>query len=102
MTVAPTPLRPAAPPAVARVHHERSGQWLWLYSGALFAFLVPFVFTDVIDVPRDLYYGIYSISVFAFFAAWVRASGLDTREFVAHNWKWALALGLIAGGVLAA
>jgi hypothetical protein len=102
MTVAPTPLRPAAPPSVARVHHERSGQWLWLAGGALFAFLVPFVFADAVDVPRDLYYAIYSISVFAFFAAWVRSSGLNTPEFFARNWKWALALGLIAGGVLAA
>ena len=63
---------------------------------------MPFLFADVISVPRDLYYAIYSLSVFALFAAWIRASELNVREFFAHNWKWAVALGLLAGGVLAA
>ncbi len=104
MTVAPTPLRaPSVSGRVARLHHaEQANQWLWLGGGALFAFLVPFVFADVISVPRDLYYAIYSLSVFALFAAWIRASDLNVREFFAHNWNWAVALGLIAGGVLAA
>ena len=104
MTVAPTPLRaPSVSARVARLHHgERADQWLWLGGGALFAFLVPFLFADVIGVSRDLYYAIYSLSVFALFAAWMRASHENVRAFFAHNWKWAVALGLIAGGVLAA
>ena len=104
MTVAPTRLRtPSASSRVARLHHgEQANQWLWLGGGALFAFLVPFLFADVIGVSRDLYYAIYSLSVFALFAAWIRASQLNVREFFARNWKWSVALGLIAGGVLAA
>jgi hypothetical protein len=104
MTVAPTSLRVSSVSGrVARLHHgERANQWLWLGGGALFAFLVPFLFADAISVTRDVYYAIYSLSVFALFAAWIRASRLNVREFFARNWKWAVTLGLIAGGVLAA
>lgn len=104
MTVAPTPLRaPSSPVRAARLHYrEQANQWLWLGGGALFAFLVPFVFADVIGVPRDLYYAIYSLSVFALFVAWIRASHLNVHEFFVRNWKWAVTLGLIAGGVLVA
>ena len=62
---------------------------------------MPFVFADVIGFSRDLYYAIYSVSVFAFFGAWIRASRLNVREFVGRNWKWSVALGLVSGGVLA-
>jgi hypothetical protein len=104
MTVAPTSLRVSSVSGrVARLHHgERANQWLWLGGGALFAFLVPFLFADAISVARDVYYAIYSLSVFALFATWIRASRLNVREFFARNWKWAVTLGLIAGGVLAA
>ena len=102
MAVAPTPHRTSLPARVVRHHGEHASQWAWLGGGALFAFLVPFVFADVIGVSRDLYYAIYSVSVFVFFAAWVRASGVNVREFAGRNWKWSVALGLVAGGVLAA
>jgi hypothetical protein len=76
MTVAPTPLRER--PASAHVAHtrdaEQANQWLWLGGGAVFAFLVPFLFADVIAVPRDFYYAIYSFSVFALFSAWSKRS----------------------------
>ena len=102
MTVAPTPHRTSVPAPVVRHHGEHASQWAWLGGGALFAFLVPFVLADVIGVSRDLYYAIYSVSVFVFFGAWVRASGVNVREFVSRNWKWSVALGLVAGGLLAA
>jgi hypothetical protein len=100
MTVAPTPFR--VPSVSTRLVREKATQWVWLGGGALVAFLVPFVFADVIGVSRDFYYAIYCVSVFAFFGAWVRASSLNIHEFFARNWKWAVALGLVAGGVLAA
>jgi hypothetical protein len=103
MTVVPTRLRPPSVSArVGRRHGVQASQWVSLGGGAVFAFLVPFVFADVIGVSRDLYYAIYSASVFVFFAAWVRASGLNVREFFARNWKWSVALGFLAGAVLAA
>lgn len=104
MTVAPTPLRGSSVSSRVerRRHGEQANQWLWLGGGALFAFLVPYLFADVIDVSRDLYYAIYSFSVFALFAAWIRVSRFDVRAFFTHNWKWSVALGLTAAGVLAA
>jgi hypothetical protein len=86
----------------ARLGAETTNQWAWLAGGAAFAFLVPFVFADVIAVPRDLYYAIYSLSVFALFVAWIRSSGLELREFFARNWRWAVLLGVVSGGALAA
>ncbi len=104
MAVAPAPLpTPSVRTRVTRAHGgERASQWLWLGGGAVFAFLVPYLFADVIDVPRDAYYAIYSLSVFVLFAAWVRASRTGVRGLLARNWRWAVALGVIAGGVLAA
>lgn len=104
MTVAPAPGLRERPSlhAVRLPRGEPARQWLWLAGGALFAFLVPFLFADVISVSRDFYYGIYALSVFALFGAWIRSTRLDVREFFAHNWKWSVGLGLVAGGVLAA
>jgi hypothetical protein len=95
MTVAPAPL-------AVRSHGEQTSQWAWLGGGALLAFLVPFLFADLIGISRDLYYAIYSLSVFVFFGAWIRSSDLDVREFFSRNWKWAVALGILTGGALAA
>jgi hypothetical protein len=95
MTAAPAPL-------AVRSQREHANQWAWLGGGALLAFLVPFLFADLIGLSRDLYYGIYALSVFVFFGAWIRASGVNIREFFARNWKWSVALGLVAGGLLSA
>jgi len=103
MAVAPTRHSLASQAAATRLGYgESANQWLWLGGGAAFAFLVPFVFADVIAVRRDLYYAIYSLSVFALFAAWIRASRLDVRKFFGRNWKWAVLLGVASGGVLSA
>jgi hypothetical protein len=34
-------------------------QWPWLLGGAVGAFTVPFVFADVLDLNRDVYYGLF-------------------------------------------
>jgi hypothetical protein len=46
-------------------------QEAWLAAGLGLAFLIPFVFTDVVSIDRDLYYGIYSAGVFGFAALWL-------------------------------
>lgn len=40
----------------------------WLAAG----FAVPFVFADLLHVPRDLYYGIHAAAVLALFVLWAR------------------------------
>jgi pimeloyl-ACP methyl ester carboxylesterase len=101
MTTAPTPLaRPA------RTHHlsfdVRVRQLLWLIAAVLVGFLVPYVFADRLDVPRDAYYAIYVAAVTSFFVVWARASALSPRAALARNWGWALVLGALAGALLAA
>jgi hypothetical protein len=78
-----------------------AGQHLrWLLAGFAFAFLVPFVLADVLELPRDLYYALYIVGVAAFFGLWVRATGQSLGEMVRRRWRLALVLGLAVAGLL--
>jgi D-alanyl-D-alanine carboxypeptidase len=74
-------------------------QALWLAVGFLLAFGVPFVLADTLELNRDLYYGLYSLTVFAFVTAWARNTGFG-RADLTRNWRWGVALGAAAAGVL--
>ena len=39
----------------------------WLGAGLVMGFAVPFVFADVLQLPRDVYYGVHIAAVLAFF-----------------------------------
>lgn len=75
-------------------------QWNWLICGLGVAFVMPFVFADVLAVPRDLYYLLYMSSVAVLVAAWVRASRFDVRVAVRRRWRWAVALGAVCAALL--
>jgi hypothetical protein len=68
----------------------------WLLSGLAFAFAIPFLFTDLIDTPRDLYYGIYVFGVFAFVGVWARQTQPPIRAFLTRRWQWAVPSGVLA------
>lgn len=72
----------------------------WLAGGFALAFLVPFVFADVLELPRDLYYAVYIVAVAGYFGLWVRATGQSLGEMIRRRWVLALALGLAVAGVL--
>ena len=57
--------------------------------------LVPFLFADVLQLPRDLYYGIYIAAVFVFFALWARATGQRLDVMVRRRWRLAVVLGVV-------
>ena len=77
-------------------------QWTWLLAGIALSFLIPFVFTDLISIDRDLYYGLYVGSVFTFVGLWLRF-GIDSpRELLLHNWRRGVVLGVAFTGVMAA
>ena len=76
-------------------------QMRWLGGGLFMAFLVPFLFADVLDLSKDLFYGIYATAVCAFFALWARASGLPPLEVVRRRWRSATLLGAVVGVVVA-
>jgi hypothetical protein len=72
----------------------------WLIGGLALAFAIPFVFTDLIHVPRDLYYALDAVAVFAFVGVWAHSTQQPVRAFLVRNWRWALLLGVATGAVL--
>jgi hypothetical protein len=78
-----------------------SSHWTWLAGGLALAFGVPFLFADVLDVNRDVFYGIYALSVIALFALWSRSTGYDLRAASRRHLLAALVLGLGAAALLA-
>ena len=92
-----TTLRPAAQLKEAGLHN-----WLaaWYLAGVTVAFLLPFLFTSVLDLNGDLYYGIYFAGVLAFLGAFSKAASLDLRELFTRRWRWSIVLGLVMGAVV--
>ena len=79
----------------------RAQHVMWLAAGLGFGFLVSFVFADVLELPRDLFYGIYAVSVLTFFVAWAKSTGQSFGGMLRRRWVLALALGLVFAGVMA-
>ena len=67
----------------------------------MFGFFVPFVFGDVLELPRDLFYGIYAAGVVMFVVAWATSTGQPPAKLLRRRWVLALALGLVFAGVMA-
>jgi hypothetical protein len=74
----------------------------FLAAGALVAFAVPFVLTDLVPIDRDVYYGVYAATVFALFWLWLRSAGRPVRQILSRNWRIAVALAVLFGGVMVA
>jgi hypothetical protein len=72
----------------------------WLAAGFAVGFVVPFLFADVLGLPRDLYYGIYIAAVLVFFVLWARATGQRLGVMVRLRWRVAVALGVVFAAVL--
>lgn len=90
---------------VALDRHERRAlsvtrEIRWLLGGLMFAFAMPFLFADLVHTPRDLYYALYVVAVFGFFGVWVRQTQQPLRRALMGNWRWAVALGVVAAAVL--
>ena len=85
--------------SAARV--DFSSHWAWLAVGLAVAFAVPFLLADVLAVNRDLFYGLYALSVAGLIGSWARSTGYDLRAATRRHRVWATALGLLCGGLLA-
>jgi hypothetical protein len=72
----------------------------WLAAGLVLGFAVPFVFADVLRLPRDLYYGVYIVSVLAFVGPWARTTGQRLDLMVRRRWRLAVVLGVVFAVVL--
>jgi hypothetical protein len=102
-----TRARPRTPATVRPVAAPRpptsSRRWrhvLWLAASVPFAFAVPFLLADTLDLDRDLFYGLYATAVTAFVAGWARHTGLARRDLT-RNWRWGLGLGVAGAAVMA-
>ncbi len=73
----------------------------WLGAGLVLGFVVPFLFADVLQLPRDLYYGVYIAAVLVFFVLWARTTGRRLDVMVRRRWRLAVVLGLVIALVLA-
>jgi hypothetical protein len=62
-------------------------------------FGIPFVFADLLELERDVYYGVYAVATVALFAAWLRSSGTTFGASVRHRLPLALTLGLLGAVV---
>ena len=49
----------------------------------------------MLQLPRDVYYGVYIAAVLAFFVLWVRATGQRLAVMVRRRWRLAVVLGLV-------
>lgn len=84
-----------------RVAERRQpSQWAWLGAGLAVGFAVPYLFADVLDIPRDAYYGIHALATLALFAAWLRDRGTSLPEFLLHRLPWGIGAGA-AGAAIA-
>jgi hypothetical protein len=90
------PLRISTPPR----HQRRRRHWLWLLASLPFAFGVPFLFADTLELNRDVFYGIYALAVTLFVTAWARDTRL-TRRDLTRNWRWGVLLGAVGAAITA-
>jgi hypothetical protein len=73
---------------------ERRGHIRWLFAAFPFAFAIPFLFADLLELNRDVFYGVYALAVATFVGAWARDTGLTRRDLLL-NWRWGVALGAL-------
>jgi len=91
-----------------RVHRDAravlavSSHWTWLAIGFAVAFATPFLLTDVLDLNRDVFYGLYALIVAGLFIGWAHSTGYDLVAAVRRRWILATVLGLGAAAVLTA
>lgn len=74
---------------------------VWLGSGFALAFAVPFLFADLLEINRDLFYGLYAMAVFGLIGLWARSTGYDLVAASKRRWAWAVGLGAAFAGVMA-
>jgi hypothetical protein len=87
--------------APAQAGSETLDHLAWLVGGGLLAFLVPFLLADVLELQRDLYYGIYALFTIVLFAGWARSTGRTFRPLLRRRLPLAIVLGLVTAGVAA-
>jgi predicted secreted protein len=71
-------------------------QGAWYIAGAAFAFVIPYVFSSLLDLTNNLYYLVYFSAALAFLGLYTTATALDVRALFSRNWRASLAFGVLA------
>ena len=90
--------------ATRPAHRTRSPATIhlaWLGGGLALGFLVPYLLADLLELPKDLYYGLYSAFAVGLFLAWARSMGQSLGDMLRRRLPWAVALGVAFAGVMA-
>ncbi len=75
--------------------------WAWLAGGFVVAFAIPFLLADLLEIHRDVFYGLYAIAVLGLIGLWARSTGYDLEAAVRRRWPLAIGLGAACAGVMA-
>jgi len=78
-----------------------ASHWAWLGGGFVVAFATPFLLADLLEIHRDVFYGLYAIVVLGLFGLWARSTGYELRAAVRRRWPLAVGLGAVCAGVMA-
>lgn len=84
-------------PEPRREHGEWRRQLAWFGTGALAAFLVPLLFTTVLEIHHDVYLAIYFGFVLVLAGTYVSRNEIDLVGVTRRNWKWGLLVGVLLG-----
>ena len=82
---------------VGRSAQPLSRQLAWFAGGAAASFLVPFVFSGLLELQHDVYLGIYFAFVAGLLTAYLRRAPDNVADVVRRNWRWGLAAGIVVG-----
>jgi hypothetical protein len=63
-------------------------------------FAVPFAFTDLLTLPRDLNYAIYAAVAIGFFVLWSRSTQQSLAAMMRRRWVLAVVLGLAVAVIM--
>jgi len=88
------------------VIRDPRGRWPvqlpWLGGGLALSFAIPFVGSDTMRLPLDVYYLCYFVLVLSFLGVYARKTDVDLRELIQRRWVISLVLGLLAGAFVVA
>jgi hypothetical protein len=65
----------------------------WFAGICVLAFLVPFVFSSLLELHHDVYYLVYFVAALGALAAFVQATGVDVVGLFRQNWRLSLVVG---------
>lgn len=72
-------------------------QLIWLCALALASFLVSWIFTDLLDIPRTAYVAVFAVVTGGFLYAYLQWSDLDWGTFISYQWLWGLLVAMVSG-----